>query len=283
MTQDAARDLVKRRDALLDRLVALAQADDRIPAAWLQGSLARGDSDPWSDVDAYLAIEDGAFDSVWADRASLLARLGRPLAWSDATVPGLKALHALLDGGVKLDLFFEPVLKLTQQKRPAVQVLYDGGGIASRLQTGWEAPVPAIAHIVGTIIRMTRQGATWPLRLLHRGQWSTLAMTELDLVNHQIAQLMAVQRDPANFYMNAFSLFRLLDRGQQAELDRLTRRALAAVMAQDAAALKPVHLDIYDALVREGRAACASLGTAYPIGEQEEADLRALLERNWSD
>jgi hypothetical protein len=106
-------------------------------------------------------------------------------------------------------------------------------------------------------------------------------MMELDLINHQIAQLMAVRRDPANFYANPFSLFRALDAGQRAEIDRLTQRALSAVSARDAGALKGVHLAIYDALVREGRAACATLGVAYPVGEREDADIRALLEREW--
>lgn len=46
--------------------------------------------------------------------------------------------------------------------------------------------------------------------LMRRGQWATFAMMELDLINAQIAQLMAVQRDPANFYQNPFSLYRHL-------------------------------------------------------------------------
>jgi hypothetical protein len=92
---------------------------------------------------------------------------------------------------------------------------------------------------------------------------------------------MALQRDPANLYTNPFSLFRALDAEQRAEIDRLTQRALAAASARDALALRVVHLEVYDALVREARAACDALGVAYPIGAQEEADLRALLEREW--
>ncbi|HXC54998.1 MAG TPA: aminoglycoside 6-adenylyltransferase [Rhizomicrobium sp.] len=263
------------------RLVAIASADNRIAAVWLQGSLARGNHDAYSDIDAYLAIDDAAFAAVWGERASLLAQIARPFAWSDATTPGLKAIHALLDGGVRLDLFFEPVSKLEQQKRPAVRVLHDRAGCAPRLVTGWEAPTASIAPVVGIIIKMTRQGATWPLRLLHRGQWSTLAMMELDLINQQLAQLMALQVDPGHFYMNAFSLYRLLNAGQQTELDRLTQRALAAVAARDTGQLKEVHLQVYDALLREGRAACAALGTPYPLNEADERDLRALLEREW--
>lgn len=279
--QNHAAEMVARREALLARLVEIAKADRRIAAVWLQGSLARGDSDPYSDIDAYLAIDEEDFAAVWAERAQLLAGIARPLAWSDATSPGLKAIHALLAGGVKLDLFFEPTSQLEQSKRPAVHVLYDAEGCTPRLLTGFEAPTEAIAYIVGVIIRMTRQGATWPLRLLHRGQWSTLAMMEIDLINHQIAQLMALQLDPAHFYMNPFSLYRLLSAEQQAELDRLTHRALVATAHRDATQLKEVHLEVYDALVREGRAACLALGAHYPLNEVDERDLRDLLEREW--
>ncbi len=282
MTKNHSHEMIDRRDALIARLVAAAEADERIAGVWLQGSLAAGGHDAYSDVDAYVAVDDASFDVVYAEREALLTKLFRPFAWCDATTPGLTAVHALSENGVKLDLFYEPESAVGKQKRPAVQVLFDRRGIASQLQTGWQPPVPTIDHILGVIIKMTRQGATWPMRLLHRDQWSTLAMMELDLINAQLAQLMAVQRDPANFYKTPFSLYRLLNEKQQAEIDRLTHRALFAVTHRDATALKEVHLEIYDALVREGRAACGALGASYPLEEADERDLRTLLEREWS-
>jgi hypothetical protein len=270
-----------RRSAVIDALIAAARADPHISVLWLQGSLARGDDDPFSDIDAYLAIDDAAFDAFWNARLQFLVGLGRPYAWSDATTPGFKAVHALLEGGVKLDLAIEAASKIGAQRRPAVRVLFDRVGAAENLVTGFDAPKPVIARILGVVIRMTRQGATWPLRLLHRGQWSTLAMMEIDLINQQLAQLMAVQCDPENFYHNNFSLHRMLTAQQRAVIDELTARALAALTARDAAALKSVHLDVYDALLREGRAACAALDLPYPLGEAEERDLRRLLEREW--
>jgi len=276
-----AQEMIVRRDAVIARLLDMARGDERIAALWLQGSLAEGAEDPYSDIDAYLAVDDTAFDAVYAERETLLGKLFRPFAWCDAPVPGIAAVHALAENGVKLDLFYETESALDKQKRPAVKVLFDRRSVESRLRTGWEPSVPAIAQILATIIRMTRQGATWPLRLLHRGQWSTLAMVELDLINAQVAQLMAVQADAGNFYKSSFSLYRLLNAEQQAEIDRLTHRALFAVAHRDATALKEVHLEVYDALVREGRSACAALGAPYPLKDADERDLRALLEREW--
>ncbi len=271
--------MVARRDEVLERLAALAKADARIAGLWLQGSLAKGTSDPFSDIDAVLSVDDNAFDAVFAERAALLTKLGGAYAWADGQFPGL--VHALLVGGVKLDLLFERMSGAGAQKRQAVRIVHDRGDLADWLTTGWEAPRPFISHVIGIIIRMTRQGATWPLRLLNRGRWSTLAMVELDLINAQVAQLMALQADPANFYVVPFSLSRHLRPDQQKMLDGLTARAMEACLRQDAAALKAVHLDIYDALVREGRAACRALGCEYPLAEESERDLRNLLEREW--
>jgi len=269
------------RDDVLATLTALARADPRIEALWVQGSLATGAADAFSDIDAYLAVTDAAFDEVWAERNTWLSRLGGALASSDAATPGLKAVHALMVGGARLDLFFEKTSAALGVARPAAKPLVDKTGIASRLDLTWQAPAPLVGRILQTIIRMTRQGATWPLRLLGRGQWPTLAMMELDLINGQIAQLMAVRHDPANFYRNAFSAQLLLTPAEREELAQLTADALSALSARDVVALKIVHLRVLEALVAEGRRACAAFGVDYPISEAAEREVRILLERAW--
>jgi len=268
------------RKATLAALVRFAEEDPRIVALWLQGSLAAGGADPFSDIDAYLAVDDANYDAAWAERAALLDRLGA-LVWSNAVAPGLMAIHALMPGGARLDLFFERASAVGEAARPAVKVLVDKGGVTARLMPGWEAPTPTVARAITTIIRMTRQGATWPLRVLGRGQWPTLAAMELELINRQLAQLMAVRRDPANFYKNPNALAQLLCDDERAQLADLTTAALAALAAQDAVALKSVHLRIQDALVEQGRGACAALGVSYPISEDAERAVRDLIERSW--
>lgn len=274
-------DLTRERDETIRALTALATDDPRIEGLWLQGSLASGEADPLSDIDAYISVGDDSLDEVFKAREALVSSVRPILAWSDGTTPGMKLVHVLLDGGVRLDLCFEAASQLGFHKRPAVKILVDKSGLASRLSSGWEAPVGAIGRIVEVIVRMTRQGGTWPLRLLHRGQWSTLAMMELDLINAQIAQLMAVQINPANFYQNPFSLYRRLDAGQQAMLDDLSTAALAALARRDKKAMQAVHLTVFDALVREGRAACLALGVAYPITDDGDKGLRQLLQDSW--
>jgi predicted nucleotidyltransferase len=269
------------REATLAALTRLAESERRIRALWLQGSLAAGGEDAFSDIDAYVAADEADFDSLWAARESLLGALGGALAWSDATVPGLKAVHALMANGARLDLFFERAEAVGEAKRPAVKVLLDKVGMTARLQTGWEAPTAQIARTIVTIIRMTRQGAVWPLRVLGRGQWSTLAKMELWLINEQLVQLMAVAQDPGNFYKNPNSQPLLISAADRALVDDLTAAALPVLAARDAAALKPTHLRLTDALVVAGRAACATLGADYPLSEASERAVRDLIDRAW--
>ena len=274
-------DFVHERDATLADLTTFAEADPRIEAMWLQGSLARDDADPLSDIDAILAVSDASLDEVFAQREAIVASLRPIIAWSDGTTPGLKCVHALLDQGVRLDLYFEATSQAASQPRPAVRIQVDKVGVTGRLNTDWRAPVPMIGAILGVILRMTRQGGTWPLRTLRRGQWSTFGMIELDLINAQVAQLMALQLDPANFYQNPFSLARRVTDANRATLDTLTGEVLAGLVARDSSALLATHLKILDALVAEGRAACTALGVAYPITEAGDARLRDFLTRAW--
>jgi hypothetical protein len=269
------------RVATLAALSAWAESDPRVEALWLQGSLATGHADPFSDIDAYLAVTDSAFNDVWGERESVLDRLGGALVSSPAPGPGLTAVHALMRGGARLDLFFEKASVATTAPRPVAKALVDKTGLVGSLDLTWRASHPVVGRMVQTIIRMTRQGATWPLRVIGRDQWPTLAKIELDLINAQVAQLMAVSHEAAYFYRNPNSLAPLLTEAERAELASLTADALAALAARDLTALKPVHLRIGDALVAHGRAACTALGVDYPISGEGEAEVRALIERSW--
>ena len=57
-----------RRRELLDRAVAIFSADARFPAGWLEGSLADGSADSYSDIDLHLCVVESAWDEVWNGR-----------------------------------------------------------------------------------------------------------------------------------------------------------------------------------------------------------------------
>jgi hypothetical protein len=64
---------------VIERFAAACEADDRVVAAFLAGSLARGAADAYSDVDLCLVTRDVDRDGFWADRDAFLRLLGEPL------------------------------------------------------------------------------------------------------------------------------------------------------------------------------------------------------------
>jgi hypothetical protein len=75
------------RTDLLERLVSGLQADERVVAAWLSGSIGRNEGDEWADFDLYVAVDDDALDSFLADRLSFYTSLGKVVHLQDE-IPG---------------------------------------------------------------------------------------------------------------------------------------------------------------------------------------------------
>jgi hypothetical protein len=71
--------VTSRADAVLERFVAACRGDDRIVAAFLGGSHARGAADEHSDLDLYVVVADAAFDPFLADRDAFVRQLGEPV------------------------------------------------------------------------------------------------------------------------------------------------------------------------------------------------------------
>jgi len=56
------------RDILLQRAQAVLAQDSRVSAAWLFGSLGRGDADELSDLDLFIIVADEQHEAIVADR-----------------------------------------------------------------------------------------------------------------------------------------------------------------------------------------------------------------------
>jgi hypothetical protein len=72
----------RQRDAWLADAVGRLRGDERVAAAWLFGSLARGDTDELSDVDLFVVFDDENANQL--DRVDVwLGRLGEPCRWRE--------------------------------------------------------------------------------------------------------------------------------------------------------------------------------------------------------
>ena len=68
---------------MLARFVQACRNDDRIVAAFLAGSFARGEADQHSDLDLCVVAADGAFEQVVGGRERLTSMLGDVLFLED--------------------------------------------------------------------------------------------------------------------------------------------------------------------------------------------------------
>jgi hypothetical protein len=102
--------------SLLDRFIEVVGGDPRVRAAWVHGSVARGDADEVSDLDVIIAVADDdipAFAAGWRDRLDevtpgdgpAIARYDRELANHH---PGMPAVRPVGGAGVACGFFPSP-------------------------------------------------------------------------------------------------------------------------------------------------------------------------------
>ena len=66
MTDDVP--FAARRLATIEKASAIFSKDPRFLAGWLEGSLADGSADAYSDIDLHLSVAESAWDEVWNGR-----------------------------------------------------------------------------------------------------------------------------------------------------------------------------------------------------------------------
>jgi predicted nucleotidyltransferase len=75
----SADDLLQIRrtehEALLQQVQTVLQADQRIVAAWLFGSVGRRTSDVFSDLDVWVIVKDDSIETMSTERQSYAAQL----------------------------------------------------------------------------------------------------------------------------------------------------------------------------------------------------------------
>lgn len=140
-------------DALIGRIVRLAEDDQRVVASLLGGSRARGQDDGFSDVDVSVILADADYEDVLADKAAFVRQLGDPLFIEDFGERNL-ALVVFADG-VELDLFFFPEHDVGSIRPGIHQVLMDPSGLIA------EIPIDDAEVDRGTQVEELRRILSW--------------------------------------------------------------------------------------------------------------------------
>src|SRR4051794_36785394 len=115
--------------AFVAPLLALCDVDPRFAGVTVNGSVASGTADEFSDLDLVLVCRDGDEDDLLADGPALAARLGPLLGWFPADHVGAPELLVCLYGPPlrHVDLKFVPLSALAKRVEDGA-VLWDRAG-----------------------------------------------------------------------------------------------------------------------------------------------------------
>ncbi len=72
------------REKLLQQITKILKNDSRVVAAWLFGSLGRGDADGLSDVDIWVVVDDTAVYEIIEQRQQYVAQISPPVLFVEA-------------------------------------------------------------------------------------------------------------------------------------------------------------------------------------------------------
>src|ERR1700730_9851123 len=183
----------QNHQVIMNRFVAAGLADERVVAAFLGGSYAKGTADVYSDLDFGLITTDEAYDDFTASREAFIRRLGEPVFLEDYHGGGASFGFFIFSDGTEGELALGRESHFTHIHVGPYRVLLDKKGLlAGAVFSGHE---PAQAEQIETLRRLINW--FWHDLLHHfitpmaRGQlWSAYgALEDLRLTCVNLARL----------------------------------------------------------------------------------------------
>jgi predicted nucleotidyltransferase len=256
VTDTASSDAERRREALIARFAAACTDDDRIVAAFVGGSVARGTADDHSDLDLCLVVGDDHFDEVFAERSSIVGALGRPLfleVWGDEH----PEVFAILDEGPVVEMFFVRQSDLPTAEVGTIMPLIDRHGVLAA------AELPVRPVDTRDLVAATRDVLAWfwhdadhLTTALARGhEWWAYGQVEA-LRGHCVNVVRLGARRPSEP-----EPYWKLDAALSTELLEDVRRTIVPI---ELSALSRAGRDLVAFFGRHGRGAAATYDLEYP-------------------
>ena len=251
-------------DALFDSAAEVFEADARVRAMWLSGSLGRGDADAMSDLDILVAVEDDglpAFADAWRD---WLARITPTLiARALPFAPG--SLYAVTPERLRLDVVAEPASRVAHSPFRHRAVVFDRDGLDALVPRP-EGVGPSADRVSMLVEEFFRDVGMFPV-VLEREDW-LLGVEAIHLVRSLLYQLFVEMNAPLP-PMGVKQWSTKLTPTQRAILEALPTGATSFASMMDA------HSVVERAFREHARAACEELGVEWP-SELEAATDRYL-------
>ena len=183
----------QNHQVVMNRFVAAGLADERVVAAFLGGSYARGTADEYSDLDFYLITTDEAYDDFFAGREAFLRLLGDPVFLEDFHGYGFDMVCFIFSDGTEGELDLGRESHFHHIHGGPYRVLLDKKGILAGAVFPWHEPAQAeqIERLRSLIYWFWHDLSHHFITSMARGQiWSAYgALEELRLTCVDLARL----------------------------------------------------------------------------------------------
>ena len=226
----------------------------------------------------HLAVVEAAWDETWNSRLSVIERIAPILASLD--IAGAFGVGCFDDRAGESSTSSSSA-KAGWPRGRASRLSVFGVPLkstnASNSATTWATL--RIKRMLEFNLMGLMQGATWPVRILARGQINTFLFNEILLVETAIVPLMLLEKDRRAFHRNMFTRAKLLPPEQREHCARLVERIETSVRNADRAAMRDVHIEIFREICRLGSAAFARYGLEFP--PRAENEMIDFYKREW--
>ncbi len=128
---------------IMNRFVEASKADERVVAAFISGSYARGTTDIYSDLDFGLTITDEAYDDFFTGREAFIRLLGEPVFLEDYNGDGADFVFSIFSDGTEVELGFGRESHFNHIYVGSYRVLLDKKGILAAAVFSWQEPTQA--------------------------------------------------------------------------------------------------------------------------------------------
>jgi hypothetical protein len=247
--------------ALVERFVAVCQADSRVLAAILGGSYAAGTADAYSDLDLGLITTDAAYDAFCADYQGFIRRLGEPVFLETFGAPG-SAVFFIFPDDTEGELLIGCESQFTRIHIEPHRVLLDKAGILAGVAfTGRAATAAEQRETLRRQITWFWHDLSHFIKAMLRGQlwW---AHGQLEDLRRSCLNLLRLRQDLAAGADGIWKIDEAVPVDQLAPL-QATYCALEPDAMRDAALL---IVQYYQALARP---LAQTHGIAYPAGVEQ--------------
>lgn len=273
-----------RHARLLADLTDHARADDRIRAAWLEGSFATGTADAGSDLDFHVAVTAEAFDTFREEAANWIAQTRDVVGMVPVPLGTRQLLACSLADATRLDLFIERASLIAEPLRPVEpRIIFDHDALLEDARVDPAvalSPLPRLREVMNTF----RFGFTFPARLSAREEWGSLHLNALLVVFQFLVPALLAVRHPEHTFRPQLHNERFLDDDHRAQVDSIVAELARAFseLPPDLEAVRRAYSHLLSALL----AAFAAAAEAHEVDWPPEVDatirayLRAELDLN---